>query len=190
MNGYLSSAAGFLIEAIFGLYMVAVMLRFLLQLVRADFYNPICQFLVKITNPPLKPLRRVIPGIGGIDLSSVILLIALQMLKLFLLATAAGVSLSIAGITVLSIGELVGLVLNVFWVSILIQVILSWVGPGGHNPVSAILYYLNEPIMRPLRRILPPISGFDLSPILAFIAIGLLKILIVTPILDIGRSLG
>ncbi len=190
MNGYFSSAAGFLIEAIFGLYMVAVMLRLLLQIVRADFYNPICQFLVKVTNPPLKPLRRIIPGIAGFDIASVVLLLLLQMLKLFLIVTVAGASISIAALAVISIGELVELALNVFWVSILIQVILSWVGPGGHNPVSAILYYLNEPIMRPLRRILPPISGFDLSPILAFILIGLLKILIVSPIIDLGRTLG
>lgn len=187
--GYFSSAAGFLIEAVFGFYMVIVFLRLLLQLSRADFYNPICQFLVKATNPPLKPLRRVIPGLMGIDMASVLLLVVLQMLKLFLLATAAGVSLAFANLAVISIGQLIELLLNIYWVSILIQIILSWVGPGGHNPLTAILYTLNEPIMRPARRMIPPISGFDLSPILVFIIIGLLKILLVAPIIDLGNSL-
>lgn len=190
MNGYLSSAAGFLIEAVFGLYMLLVFLRLILQLVRADFYNPLCQFIVKATNPPLKPLRRVIPGIAGIDMSSVLLLLTLQMLKLFLMSLAAGVHLSFAGLVVLSIGELIALILNFYMISILLQAILSWVGPGGHNPLTSILYSVNEPVMRPARRLLPPMSGIDLSPIIVFLAIGLLKILVVAPILDLGRHLG
>lgn len=189
MNPYFSSAGAFLIEAVFGLYMVVVMLRLLLQLVRADFYNPLSQFLVKVTNPPLKPLRRIIPGIGGIDLASVVLLFALQMAKLALVALAGGMTLALPGLAVLSVAELIALLLNVYMISILIQIILSWVGPGTYNPVTALLYTLNEPVMRPARRILPPISGIDLSPILVFLAIGLMKILIVSPLLDVGRSL-
>jgi len=189
MNGYFSSAAGFLIEAIFGIYMLLVLLRLMLQMVRADFYNPLCQFIVKATNPPLKPLRRIIPGLAGIDMASVLLLLVLQMLKLFLLALAAGMHLSFAALAVMSVGELIALVLNIYMITILLQVILSWVGPGGHNPLTSILYALNEPVMRPARRILPPISGIDLSPILVFLAIGLLKILVVGPILDLGRGL-
>lgn len=189
MNNYLSSAAGFLIEAVFSLYMLLVLLRLMLQLVRADFYNPLCQFIVKATNPPLKPLRRLIPGVAGVDMSSVLLLFALQMLKLFLMALAAGVHLSLAGLAVMSVGELIALLLNFYMIAVLLQVILSWVGPGGYNPLTAILYALNEPVMRPARRLLPPISGIDLSPILVFLVIGLLRILVASPILDLGRSL-
>lgn len=190
MNGYFASAAGFLIEAVFGIYMLAVLLRLVLQFVRADFYNPICQFLVKVTNPPLKPLRRIIPGFAGLDMASVLLLVMLQLIKLFLITLAAGVAIGIASLAVISVGELIALLLNFYMVCILIQVILSWVGPGGQNPVTALLYYINEPILRRARRILPPISGFDLSPILVFILIGLLKILVVAPIMDYGVGLG
>ena len=190
MNGYFSSAGVFLIEAIFGLYIGAIMIRFLLQLVRADFYNPICQFLVKVTNPPLKPLRRIIPGIGGLDVASIVLMIALQLIEILLIAFLAGASPNIVGLLVISIGKLIALLLNVYMFSILIQIVLSWVGGGGHNPLVSLLYSLNEPVMRPARRILPPISGIDLSPILVFLAIGLLKILLVAPLLDLGRSLG
>jgi len=189
MNGYFSSAAAFLIEALFGFYMVIVLLRLMLQIVRADFYNPLSQFIVKVTNPPLKPLRRIIPGIAGIDMASIVLLLIIQMAKLSLIALAGGMILSILGLVVLSIAELIALVLNVYMISILIQIILSWVGPGGNNPLTGVLYAINEPVMRPARRILPPISGIDLSPILVFLGIGLLKILIVSPLLDLGRSL-
>jgi YggT family protein len=189
MDSYLTSAAAFLIDAVFSLYMLVVLLRLLLQLVRADFYNPICQFIVKVTNPPLKPLRRIIPGIGGIDMASVLLLLALQMLKRTLIAVAGGMLLPFPGLAVLSLGELIGLVLNVYMVSILIQIILSWIGPGTYNPLTAILYAINEPVMRPARRLLPPISGIDLSPILVFLGIGLLRILVVSPLLDLGHRL-
>jgi YggT family protein len=189
MNAYFSTAGAFLIEAVFGFYMVIVMLRLLLQLVRADFYNPLCQFIVKITNPPLKPLRRLIPGIAGIDMASVLLLFVLQMIETTLVALAGGMTLAVPGLAVLAIAQLIALLLNVYMISILIQIILSWVGPGSYNPVTATLYALNEPVMRPARRILPPISGIDLSPILVFLAIGLLKILVVSPLLDLGQRL-
>lgn len=189
-NTYLSQASAFLIDTVFGLYILLVLLRFLLQLARADFYNPICQFLVKATNPPLKPLRRIVPGLWKIDLASVVLLLALQMTALWLIHLAAGRSISIEGLFVLSMADLLGLTLNVFLVSILIQVILSWVGPGAHNnPVFSILYSLNEPLLAPARRVLPSMSGIDFSPLLVLIAIQLLKILVLSPISDLGKSL-
>lgn len=189
MNSYLSSAAIFLIETLFGIYMMLVLVRLVLQLVRANFYNPVCQFIVKATNPPLKPLRRIIPGLMGIDMAAVVLLLALQMLKLFLIALVTGMGLSFAGVLVMSIGELIAMLLNLYMVTILVQIVLSWVGQGGGNPMVSLLYTLNEPVMRPARRILPPISGIDLSPILVFLAIGLLKILLVSPIINFGGSL-
>lgn len=189
MDGYFSNAGAYVIEAIFGLYILVVMLRFVMQLVRADFYNPLSQFIVKATNPLLNPLRRIIPGIAGIDMASVVLLLGLQMAKLTLIALTAGVVLSLTGIFVLAIADLFALLLNLYMISIFAQIILSWVGQGGHNPLTGILYAINEPVMRPARKILPAMSGIDLSPILVFLSIGLLKILIVAPLTDLGRSL-
>ncbi len=188
-NPYLSSASVYLISAISDLFLILVLLRFLLQLARADFYNPLCQFIVKITNPALKPLRRVVPGWKGIDMASLVLLLAVQALALLLINLAAGREIAVGALLVLSVGELLSLTLNCYLITILVQVILSWVGPGGHHPVSALLYSLNEPVMRPARRLLPPISGIDLSPIVVLFAIQLLKILVVAPIIDVGRSL-
>ena len=134
-NQYFAASTVFLIQSLFGLYILVVMLRLMLQWVRADFYNPISQFIVKITNPPLKPLRRIIPGWGGVDLASVLLLIALQILELFLVNLAVGRASGISGLFIQSIAELLGLLINIFVGAILIQVILSWVAPGTYNPL-------------------------------------------------------
>jgi len=189
MGNYAGNAGVFLIQTLFGMYLVAVMLRFLLQLTRADFYNPVSQFLVKVTNPPLIPLRRFIPGFMGIDMAAVVLLLALEALELVLVGLVQGFSLGIVGLLVLSITGLLNLLLDVYFFTILIQVILSWVSPGGYNPAVALLYTLNEPILSRARRLLPPISGFDLSPILVFVLIELLKMLLVSPLSDVGKSL-
>lgn len=178
-----------MIQTLFGLYLVAVMLRFLLQMTRADFYNPVSQFLVKVTNPPLIPLRRVIPGLIGIDMAAVVLLLVIQAVELVLVGMVQGFSLGIPGLLVLTVAELLNVLLNIYFFTILIQVILSWVNPGGYNPAIALLYSLNEPILSRARRIIPPISGFDLSPIVVFIGIQLIKILLVSPIADIGKRL-
>ena len=189
MGNYAGNAGVFLIQTLFGLYLVAVMLRFLLQMTRADFYNPVSQFLVKVTNPPLIPLRRVIPGLVGIDMAAVVLLLVIQAVELVLVGLVQGFSLGIPGLLVLTVAELLNLLLNIYFFTILIQVILSWVNPGGYNPAVALLYSLNEPILSRARRLIPPISGFDLSPIVVFIGIQLIKMLLVAPIADIGKRL-
>jgi YggT family protein len=189
MGDYAGNAGVFLIKTLFGMYLVAVMLRFLLQLTRADFYNPVSQFLVKVTNPPLIPLRRLIPGLMGIDMAAVVLLLAIQAVELVLVGLVQGVSLGIPGLLVLTIAGLLNLLLDVYFFTILIQVILSWVNPGGYNPAVALLYTLNEPILSRARRLIPPISGFDLSPILVFVLIQLIRMLFISPLSDMGRSL-
>lgn len=188
-GSYAGNAGVFLVEALFGLYMGAVLIRFLLAVVRADFYNPVSQFLVKVTNPPLVPLRRVIPSLGGIDLASLVLLLTLQILELVTVGLITGLSFQPVGLLVLSIAELLALLFQIYFFTILIQVVLSWVSPGGHNPTVSLLYSLNEPLLGRARRILPPISGFDLSPIVVMIGIQLLNILMVAPVRDLGRGL-
>jgi YggT family protein len=188
---YFGDAARYLIGLLFGLYSLAVMLRLLLQLARANFYNPLAQALVKITNPPLVPLRRIIPGLGGIDLASVVLLLALQILEGVLIAAVTpGVgSPPVASLLILSLASLLRLLVYVYFFSILIQIILSWVRPGDHNPLTDVLYSLNEPLLGPARRLLPPISGLDLSPILVIVLLQLTLMLIIAPLTDWGQAL-
>lgn len=180
-SSYVTTPVEFLINTVFGLYILAVMLRFLLAAVRADFYNPISQFLVKVTNPPLRPLRRLLPAIGRLDTSSLVLMLVLQLLSLLLIAMLRDGGISIGALLLLAVAELIGLFLNVLLFSILIQVIISWVNPGTYNPAISLLYSVTEPVLGPCRRLIPPISGLDLSPLVALIAIQLAKMLLLPP---------
>lgn len=186
---YLSNAGSFLISTLFGLYILFVLLRLLLQLTRADFYNPVSQFIVKITTRPLRFLRRFVPGFAGIDWAAVLLLLALQIIELWLLYRIAGVSPAVGGLFVLSVAELIKLTIYVFMFSIFVQVILSWVAPGTYNPISSLLYSLNEPLLRPARRLLPSTGGLDLSPLIVLVVLQLLMMLFVHPLRDVGQSL-
>jgi len=188
-GSHVGNAATFLIETIFGLYILLVMLRFLLQWARADFYNPVSQFIVKATQPPLKPLRKIIPGIGGLDMAALLFMIVLKVVELWLVTGMMGLSLQIGGLLILSVADLLGLAINVFIFSILIQVIISWVNPGMYNPVMGLLHSLTEPLLGPARRVIPPISGLDLSPIVVIVVLQLASMLMVAPIRDLARPM-
>lgn len=190
MGGPFGQAAVFLIDTLFWLYILAVLLRFLFQLVRADFYNPFSQALVAITNPTLLPLRRMIPGLYGIDFAALVLVLVLQVVKNVLLGLIVGQWYNLLGLIVYSAAELLQMTVYLFIFLIFIRVLLSWVAPyGGHNPVTGLLFSVTEPLMRPARRLIPPLSGLDLSPVAVFILLYLTFILIVTPLLSVGKSL-
>nr|VFK25354.1 MAG: YggT family protein [Candidatus Kentron sp. MB]VFK29187.1 MAG: YggT family protein [Candidatus Kentron sp. MB]VFK74710.1 MAG: YggT family protein [Candidatus Kentron sp. MB] len=188
-NSYVGNAGTFLIETLIGLYIMAVMLRFLFQMVQADFYNPISQFLVKITNPPLQPLQRLIPGLWGIDLACVVLLLILQSVEIWVVFTILDRNTNPIGILILSVARLLGLAIHVFMFSIIIHAILSWINPRTYNPMISLLYSMTEPLLRPARKLIAPISGLDLSPIVALVGLQLLIMLLVMPIADLGKGL-
>ena len=183
MNDYLANPAVFLINTVFGFYILAVMLRFMFQLVDADFYNPISQFLVRITHPPLHLLRRIIPSIGRVDSASLVMLLLLQMLANYLAFVVQGGGKVAIGILIASaIVQLVNLAFNVFIYAIIIQAIMSWINPDPYNPVFSLLSQLTEPILRPCRRIIPLMGGLDLSPLLALVGLQLIKMLVMPPL--------
>lgn len=189
VGNYFGDAGSFLIDTIIGLYMLAVMLRFLLQWVRADFYNPLSQFLVTVTNPPLVFLRRFIPGLFGVDFASILLLIALAVAKIFLIYAISGLTPRLPGVLLLAAGEVIQLGVYVFIFTMVIRVILSWIQPGAYNPVLVLINQLTEPLMAPARRLIPPFGGLDISPVLVFIFLYLTLMLVVRPILDLGHML-
>lgn len=178
MNSYFTNPLEFIITTLFSLYILAVMLRFLLGLVRADFYNPISQFLVRITNPLLIPLRKILPGFGKVDVASIVLMLVLSVAMLLIIVLLRGTGVSVLPLLLMAVGELVMLAINVFLVAIIVQVIISWINPGSYNPVNALLHSLTDPILRPVQRIIPPLSGIDLSPLFALIGLQVLKMLI------------
>ena len=190
MGGHVGNAATFLIETLFGIYILIVMLRLLLQWARADFYNPLSQFIVRATQPVLAPMRTALPSVGGIDLACVVLLVALQLAELLLVTGLLGHRVAVIALLVLSVAEIVQLAIYVFLFSILIQVIMSWINPGSYNPMLSVLHSLNEPLLGPARRIVPPIGGLDLSPIVVMVALQLVAILVVGPLRQLAGTLG
>jgi len=189
-GSYLSSAAVYLISVLFSLYILAVMLRFLLQLVRADFYNPVSQFLITVTNPALRHLRRWVPGFLGLDWPSILLLVILQTMEICLIALVSTSGLpALPGLLVLIIAHLLELCVWIYLFVIILQVILSWIHPGAYSPVTVLMYQLTDPVLRPLRRLLPPTAGLDWSPLVAIILLNLVLLLLVTPLQDAGNLL-
>ena len=198
-SGYLISPLMLIINTLFDLYILLVLLRFMLQMLRADFYNPISQFIVRLTNPPLRVLRRFIPSISGQDTAAIVLCLILIFIKFMLMRVLSipavhisGVmapisAVSYGGLLVYCIADLIALALTVFLVAIIIQVVLSWISPGHYNPVIGLVHKLAEPALRPFRKFIPPVGGLDLSPLFATLGILVLKMLVIPPIIYLGN---
>lgn len=198
-SGYLLSPLMLIINTLFDLYILLVLLRFLLQVLRADFYNPVSQFIVKLTTPPLRILRRIIPSVAGQDAASIVLcliLIYAKFLVMRLLSIPAvqigGViapigTASYGGLLVYCIADLIALWLTVMLIAVIIKVILSWINPEHYNPVIGLVDKIAEPVLGPIRKLLPPLGGFDLSPLFASLLILVAKMLIVPPIVYLGN---
>ena len=176
MSG-LIEALIYIIQTLGSLYLLIVLLRFILQLVRADFYNPLSQFIVKATQPLVTPLRRIIPGFAGLDLASLVLAILVQLLLMVITLTLMGYNVGgfILQLLVWSLIGVTSLFLKVFFFALIISVILSWVAPGSYNPGAQLVNQICEPLLAPFRKLLPNLGGLDISPIFAFITINLIE---------------
>lgn len=174
-----AEALSYILQTVFGLYLVCVLLRLLLQLARADFYNPISQFVVRVTSPLLVPLRRIVPPVGRIDTATLVLALGVQLAAVLtvlgLYGQGPGSPLLVLAWCVVGI---LALVVKMYFFAILALIIFSWIAPQAHHPALALLYQLTEPVMGPFRRMLPPVGGLDLSPILVFVAINVVEILL------------
>ncbi len=189
-ESYLANAGIYLINIVFFIFILAVMLRFLLQTIRADFYNPICQTLITLTNPALKPLRRWIPGFMGIDWPSIILMILLQALEISLIALlVSGHIPPPISFPVIIVSKLLFMLIYVYIFVIIIQAIISWIQPGSYSPFTVLLYQLSEPLVRPVRRYIPAAGGIDWSLLIILILLNLALILLVAPLQDWGKYL-
>ena len=188
-DGYLTNPLVFIIQTLFALYIAVVLLRLLLAWARADFYNPLSQVIVKLTSPVIVPLRRLIPPIGRIDTATVLLLLALQMLELTVTSVLQGGLPPFPALVVGTVAQLLELTLNVFIFAIVVQAIMSWF-PVPYSPVTALLDTLTRPILGPVQRIVPPISGLDLSPLVAIVGLQVIKMLLMPPLGHLARALG
>ncbi|TAK60836.1 YggT family protein [Methylobacter sp.] len=189
-SSYMTDPAIFIIDSLFSLYILAVLLRFLLQWCGADFYNPISQFLVKATHPPLRLLRRFVPSVGKIDTSSLVLVLSLQMLADFSILLLKSVAISIGALTILSLTQLVSLLINIFIYAVFARAILSWINPGTFSAASSILYSLTEPLLNLCRKFIPDLGGIDLSPLAALMFLQLAKMVILPPLHQLASLIG
>lgn len=190
MSSYGVDALSFLIQIVFGLVLLAVLLRLLFQYARADFANPLSQFLVQVTQPILGPIRRLVPSLGPVDTASVLTLITVQSIEIFVLAALHGQLPAIPGVVLLAIGQLLALTITVYYALLLIRVVLSFLpATATGSPLVEIVYQLTRPLLLPLQRVIPPMGMFDWSVLVAFVLLGLARILLVAPVLDIGRAL-
>ena len=172
MPSNIASALVFIVNALSSLYLLVLLLRFWLPWLRADFRNPLAQGILKLTSPVVIPVRRLVPSFGRLDTATVLTAFALQCLALLLILLILGANASFSVIAASALAKLVLLSINLFMFAIFIRIILSWVAPGQYNPAIAIITTLTEPLLRPVRRIIPAMGGFDISPIFVIIALG------------------
>lgn len=186
---YFADAGTILVEVLFGLAVALFVLRVLLQLVRANFYNPVCQFFYKTTNPVLMPLRKVLPPWRNFDIGGSGIAYLLECVKIWLLGALSGIALNVPATLLLGFAELLSfLLMLIFWL-ILARVILSFVAQGSYHPMVPLVTQLTDPVLRPIRRLLPEMGGIDLSPLLATLLIFLARALLVAPLHDLGTAL-
>jgi YggT family protein len=171
------NSAHFLIGTVFDLYLMVVLLRLWLQLAQADFYNPFSQFVVKATHPLVAPMRRLIPSMGRFDTATFVLALLVAALKIVVLnALFSSASFNPIAITIGALLVVIKEVFSLVFYILIIRAILSWVSQGS-NPMELVLHQLTEPFLAPIRRIIPPLGGLDLSVLIAIIALQFLQLL-------------
>ena len=163
------NALTFIINSIAQLYLLVLLLRLFMPWMGATFHNPVAQAILKLTSPLVVPVRRILPPIGKLDTATLTVAFGIQYLVILVISVLRRFAPGIVPIAVTAIVNLVVLTLNLFVFAIIIRVVLSWVSPGSYNPATAMIHSLTEPVMRPFRRLLPPIGGIDLSPVFAII---------------------
>lgn len=167
----------YLVQTAVSIYLLIMLMRFLLQLSLADFYNPISQFLVRATNPVVLPVRKVLPAKGRFDAASLLLAILIQLIGIVALLLMNNFSLpAISLLLAWSVVAVLGLLVKIYFFALLGMIILSWIAPGTSNPAAYLMFQITEPVMAPFRKVLPAMGGIDFSPILVFILINVIQI--------------
>jgi YggT family protein len=181
--GAFGNVAYLLVNTLGGLYVLSVLLRFMLQVARADFYNPFTQAIVRVTDPAVRAFRRVIPGYRGLDFASLILALVAQCVCTFLLITTSGYAVPGAGLIITwSVVGLLSFILNIYFWAMMISIIASFIAPYSGHPALMLVRQITEPVMEPFRRLLPAMGGLDLSPIFVFLALQIIRMLFIDPV--------
>lgn len=182
MGSAFSDALLLIISKVGGIYLAAVMLRFLLQAARADFYNPVCQAIVKLTSPLVNPLRRVIPGWRRLDIATLILALLLNTLATWGMVLLTGQQLPIGMSVSWAFVGLIAFTLDLYFYAMVVMVVASFIAPVSGHPVLLVIYQLLQPFYKLAHRILPPMGGLDFTPLLLMLAIQVVEILVLNPL--------
>lgn len=178
----ISNILHLIVYSLMSLFLVIVILRFLLQVVRADFYNPVSQAIVKVTMPLLKPLRKIIPGVLGIDMASVVLIVLVQLVASMILAVVVGMTELLANPLILIAWGFVGaltIISSIFFWCMIISIIGSFIAPFSHHPLLVLANQIINPLAAPIRKVLPPLGGvIDISPIIILLGLKVVDMLI------------
>jgi YggT family protein len=174
----MSAALIYILQSLMTLALFVVLLRLLLQWARADFRNPICQAIVRLTNPLIVPLRRILPPVGKIDTASVVAVILVAIVEVVILTSLGGVTLDPLFVLRAAALEIAHALLWLYFYAIFLYALISMVAPGVYTPLHSLLTALCEPVLRPIRRVIPPLGGIDLSPLWAGILIQAVLILL------------
>lgn len=185
-----TNAGIFLVGLLFDLYIIILILRLLMQKLGAHYRNPVSQLVIRLTNIFVSPLQRIIPGFKGFDLAIVLLLLVFVFIEALLLFWLRFRFVPhFWGLLVIAIGTLGNKFMNLYFYAILIRVIMSWVVSLQRSPVAEIIFLITEPVLKPARRIVPTMAGFDFSPILILILLQLISILAFGPLVGVGMRL-
>ncbi len=179
MTHNFANAGVFLIQTFVGIYFILVLIRFLMQVSRVDFYNPICQAIVKLTDPPIKPLKKLIPTVRGIDIATLFVALIVQLIAISLIMLLTGGYVFHPAYIAWALVGMVSTIFDIYFFALLVMVITSWIAPYSNHPVMTLVRQLTEPICAPARKLLPPMGGLDFSIILVFVAITLIDTFLV-----------
>ena len=188
MTENFANAGVYLIQTFFGIYFLLIMLRFLMQVCRVDYYNPLCQGIVKITDPAIKPLRKILPTFRGVDFATLTVAFIVQLIAVILVMLIVGGSPFLPEYIAWVFLGMFSIIFDIYFFALLIMVISSWIAPYSNHPVLRLISQLTEPLCTPARKLLPPMGGIDFSIILVFVFISLIdNFLVIKPM---ARMLG
>jgi YggT family protein len=187
-----ANAGVYIIQTFFGLYTLLIMVRMLMQVARADYYNPICQAIVKITEPAVRPLRPVLPSVMGVDFASLVVAFLVQLAAIMLIMKLYGQPVFSPLYAAWVLIGLFSIIFTIYFFALIIMVIASFIAPYSDHPALTLIHQLVEPVCAPARKLLPPMGGLDFSIILVFVAINVIEIIVINPIaatLQVPRGL-
>ncbi|MCH8256991.1 MAG: YggT family protein [Proteobacteria bacterium] len=182
MTENFTNAGVYLIQTFFGIYFILIMVRFLMQVARVDFYNPLCQGIVKVTDPAIKPLRRILPTVRGVDFATLTVAFIVQLIAVVLVMLIVGGYPFLPEYIAWVFLGMFSIIFDIYFFALLVMVISSWIAPYSNHPALSLINQLTEPLCKPARKLLPPMGGIDFSIILVFVFISLIdNFLVIQP---------